>query len=590
MIYRALMELAEREGLLSDTAYEPKPLDYIVTLGPGGAFLGLLVPRQQLPASRKGVAPKERPTVRPIPRRTVRPGTRPPAEFLVDNPTFVFGVDPTGRFSENELARRKEAFLGRIGEAADALPDCSSLRAVREFLRAGIPVEVHTLLTGGSEKERKAVTGALFAFQYQPSGAGMCVHDEAPVKRYFTQAQEVVGPEDRIGQCLVTGKSEQVLTRLHANPKGIPPVAKTKGGVPLTSVNADSFVSYGLRDVGCATTSRTANVAIDIALTRLLDRAYQTPQGTALAKQHVQISPDTVVVYWTRKEAALDFMSMIDDVDPEEVGNLLRSPHKEFTAPIEDMTAFYALVLSGMTGRGAVRSFLETTVRDVSANVERYRAEAEIVRPFKDRAGGYPLQELRRSLVARGDLELLPSPLATQLYLCILDGSPFPRSVLDAAVRRNHAGDVEPGRLAPRCSLLKAYFTRNRKERISVALDTSRTDPPYRLGRLLAAVDKTQQDALGSVNATLVDRYYGAASSTPAAVFPTLLRRYQVHLGKLRREDPGLAVDREELVQEIVSDLVLFPPTLGLENQGLFALGFYHQRQHFIYEKRGGLR
>jgi len=79
-----------------------------------------------------------------------------------------------------------------------------------------------------------------------------------------------------------------------------------------------------------------------------------------------------------------------------------------------------------------------------------------------------------------------------------------------------------------------------------VSLDLDNREPGYLLGRLLAVIDHVQQDALGGVNATLVDRYYGSASSTPAVVFPGLLRRSQHHFAKLRKESPGLAVVREK--------------------------------------------
>lgn len=115
-----------------------------------------------------------------------------------------------------------------------------------------------------------------------------------------------------------------------------------------------------------------------------------------------------------------------------------------------------------------------------------------------------------------------------------------------------------------------------------MSLDTERPDPAYRLGRLFAALEKAQEDALGSVNASIRDRFYSSASATPAAVFPRLLRTYQHHLGKL---EGGLKVVREKLVQEILDPMKNFPPQLGLADQGLFALGYYHQRQAFFTKK-----
>jgi CRISPR-associated protein Csd1 len=147
---------------------------------------------------------------------------------------------------------------------------------------------------------------------------------------------------------------------------------------------------------------------------------------------------------------------------------------------------------------------------------------------------------------------------------------------------KTRSGARDERRFAARTSLIKAYLIRNCNQEVGMSLQVDKPDPPYRLGRLLALLDKLQQDSLGDVNATIVDRFYGSASSTPAAILPALIRRAQHHMGRLRREKPGLAVKREKLLQEIVSTIHGFPRTLNLENQGLFALGFYHQRQAFF--------
>lgn len=590
MIYQALLELAQREDLLQDTAYEPKPVHYLIALGEDGELLDVLEPRDPPPLDRKG-RPKGKPTpkVRPIPRRSDRTsGDR--AEFLVDKAEYIFGIDPKGSSQPKKLANRRRLFREAVEEASRQIPESLGLRAVTRFVAREPPERIRTLLSGEKEADRSGLAGALFAFVYQPDGGTACVHEQAAVKDYFRKRRDA--EDAKVGQCLVTGRTDVPLARLHAKPKGIPPRRLTGGGVPLTSVNAEAFRSYGLEDIGGAPVSRVANDAIEFALNRLLDPSYPKPGGGSFPRQSIEISPNTVVVYWTKDAAALDFVQGIEGRDPEEVAELLRSPFKGYTPPLEDPTDFYALSLSGMTGRAIVRSFLHSTVRDVAAAVDRYREEARVVRPYERNPGGYPLAEIRRALVARGDLASMPPMLGTDLYIDILWGLPFPRAVLDAAVRRNRAHDFhwdsmrrDFRRLGPRCSLLKAYLNRNLKEEIHVSLDAARTDTPYRLGRLLAAVDKVQQDALGGVNATIVDRYYGAASSTPASVFPTLLRRFQNHLGKLRRDKTGLAINRERLVQEIFDELKDFPLTLDLKDQGVFALGFYHQRQSFFTKK-----
>ena len=119
-----------------------------------------------------------------------------------------------------------------------------------------------------------------------------------------------------------------------------------------------------------------------------------------------------------------------------------------------------------------------------------------------------------------------------------------------------------------------------------MSLDTANENPGYLLGRLFSALESAQRAALGpSVNATIKDRFYGAASATPATIFPVLLRNAQNHFGKIRKTKRGLAISIETQIGEIIEKLDSdFPKTLGLENQGRFAIGYYHQRNQ-IFKK-----
>jgi len=113
-------------------------------------------------------------------------------------------------------------------------------------------------------------------------------------------------------------------------------------------------------------------------------------------------------------------------------------------------------------------------------------------------------------------------------------------------------------------------------------LDVERSEPAYHMGRLFAALEKLQEDALKGINATIKDRYFSAASMTPASVFPRLIRLSQHHLAKL---DTGPKIHRERNIQEICGKLSEFPSHLNLRDQGLFAIGYYHQRQNFFTKK-----
>lgn len=113
-----------------------------------------------------------------------------------------------------------------------------------------------------------------------------------------------------------------------------------------------------------------------------------------------------------------------------------------------------------------------------------------------------------------------------------------------------------------------------------VQLQSNHPEPAYHCGRLLAVLESIQRGALGDINATIVDRFYGTASTAPASVFGRLLRGAQPHLSKLRRDRPAAGYALQERLEEVLAALPAFPTTLNLKQQGLFALGYYHQRAH----------
>ena len=174
----------------------------------------------------------------------------------------------------------------------------------------------------------------------------------------------------------------------------------------------------------------------------------------------------------------------------------------------------------------------------------------------------------------------------------ILAGTPYPATLLQAALRRIHAGIRRKGsdrveRVTPEiAALLKAYLNRyyrfyenNEFKEVAMGLDKNRTSIGYQLGRLFAVLEKIQEEANPGLNATIRDRFYGAASSTPVTVFGRLLNLQKHHLGKITNR--GKVIFFEGLASEVVGKIDDFPAHLGLHEQGLFAIGYYHQRQDF---------
>ena len=171
----------------------------------------------------------------------------------------------------------------------------------------------------------------------------------------------------------------------------------------------------------------------------------------------------------------------------------------------------------------------------------------------------------------------------------ILTGAPYPATLLQAVLRRIKSDTVN--RVKPvRAALIKAYLNRllcsrgdyNEKEVLQVGLDTSQLSIGYHLGRLFAVLEKIQEEANPAINATIRERYYGAACSSPVSVFPTLMRLKNYHLAKLHK---GRKTNLEILISEIVGHFDDFPSHLDLHKQGKFAIGYYHQRQDLFTKK-----
>ena len=170
----------------------------------------------------------------------------------------------------------------------------------------------------------------------------------------------------------------------------------------------------------------------------------------------------------------------------------------------------------------------------------------------------------------------------------ILAGRPYPSALLTGVLRRvqiEGLADKESRKdyrdaQHRRCAIIRACLIRNHTLEVPVALDTDRTDPPYLLGRLFAVLERIQENALGDINRTIKDTYYGSASTTPAAIFPRLIALSRHHLNKI--EQRGQRVKREQELGSVIEGLAAFPPTLAPVGQGLFAIGYFHQRQSYF--------
>jgi CRISPR-associated protein Csd1 len=181
----------------------------------------------------------------------------------------------------------------------------------------------------------------------------------------------------------------------------------------------------------------------------------------------------------------------------------------------------------------------------------------------------------------------IPANISRSMMAAALTGAAFTPYLLYQAVRRNQA---EQGITRPRAVLIKmALLSQNLfdlKEDDMIELEQTNREPAYLCGRLLAELENIQKEAVPGAKATLVDRFFGTASSAPASVFGNLMRGAQPHLSKLRKEKPKIYAATQTRLEEIQEALPFFPKVLTMQEQGLFSLGYYHQRAAIAAIKR----
>jgi CRISPR-associated protein Csd1 len=604
MILEALLELAEHEELVPDPDYELKSVPWLVRVPVKGEAVRLEDTRTTIPARGTKTSKPQAKNFR-VPRQPIRT-SGDKAFFLCDKPEYALGVDVTSdaasRRPREKLAARFALFRAQLGECLRATGD-EGVRAVAALL--------DDLATGRLKVDLPddCGPGDLIAFVYAPDGDRL-VHERPAVREWWSAQRQAAGPSTDRRRCIVTG--DQI------GEPGLFPLIKrvpggTASGVALVSFNAGAFESHGWKGNENAPISRAAAEAAGTALNRLVHPAFPDPRsetlGQPLARRHVRLASDTVACYWAdRSEAAgfLEFFGTEMDPDPAVVGEMIESP-RTGRMPGVDEARFYALILTGTQGRAIIRGWIQETVGEVKEHLQWYWTDLEIVRNTPPPKGKqlplrFPQRTLLTALAPFGRFEDVPAALATDLFRAALSGERYPLAALQKALERARAeiGRTEWAdlyRRDARAALIKAVLIRNFKKELTPAMNAENTEPGYLLGRMMAVLERLQQIALGTdVNATVIDRYFGAASATPQSVFPRLLKNARHHARKAEdTPQAGTAMWLDRQLDETAGKLKVdrraygpgagFPTHLPLEQQGLFVLG-YHQQRHWLWMKK----
>lgn len=479
--------------------------------------------------------------------------------FMWDNTGYVLGAD------NKENAERSLQYFSTFKKLHHVLGDKlddEGMDAVLRFLDSWKPDETSKLPYWGE------MAGMNLVFQLD--GDRQYMHERPKVQEaWLRYCQE--DDSDQVATCLVSGR-QAAIARLHPDIKGVRG-AQTKGAA-LVSFNLDAFLSYGKKQNFNAPVSEGVAFAYTTALNHLL--RFQS-------RQKVQLG-DATTLFWTERESPVEgFMGVIldprdDSGDLKEIRDFLEAVRDGKEAPIvgDPGIKFYILGLSPNASRLSVRFWHVSTVGDISAKIGRHFKDLAIVRSYdNDREFPGMWELLRETAVLRKSDNISPV-LAGAVIRSILTGAAYPQSMLTAVMNRLRA-DHSVNYL--RAALIKAYLVRkhritNRPMEVSMALDRETTNTAYRLGRLFAALEKAQRDAIPGASATIKDRFYGSASAMPRTVFPQLLRLAQHHIQKA---EYGRSTDKT--IEEIMQGVQEFPAHLSLDDQGMFALGYYHQRQ-----------
>jgi len=502
------------------------------------------------------------------------------AAFLWDKAEYVFGVAPKNKkeitaeddikwkITDKSIAKN-EAFRKLHEEIAQTVND-PDLHSLVNFLGQWNP-ETFSEFTDANEM----VNGN---FVFQILGNTSYLHEKGTLKKYWQQRQAEEKSES--GICMLTGDYVPI-AKLHTGLKGIP--GAQSSGASLVSFNIESFCSYGKTAKDQSFNSpvgRQSAFAYATLLNHLLSKG---------SKQKIQIA-DATTVFWAEKDNSFEsvFGAMLsprkDDGFSKEIETFLKTVQKGGKPDgIHTEQKFHVLGLSPNAARVSVRFWHVNTVDEISRQLALHFEQIELPRQF-DSQQKYPgLWHLLIETATQHKSENIPPNLSGPLTMAILKGTPYPVSMLSILLSRMR---VEKNPNFYNCSMIKAILIRNYKQEVTVSLDRTRTDTGYVMGRLFAVLEKIQEESAGgNLNATIKDRYFASASTNPAVTFPVLIRLSQNHQKKLKSEKPGLMVVREKILGEIMGMLEDFPKFLKLEEQGLFAIGYYHQYQNFFVKK-----
>ncbi len=610
MILQSLTELFERIQAEEDNPYGvPTPgysvqnITFRIILNPDGSLADIQDARKPKPETTKSGQTK----IKLVPNQTLLPGEgKPPGSginpcTLWDNTAYLLGYkkpDKDPAKTAKEAARALETLAATKAHYITLTAGQShpTLIAIRDFYEKHWTAERAAEWT--TQLDDFAATG-FGVFRVLPGHKD--AHEEREIKDWLATLQPAAKTTtEPTGFCLVTGK-ELPIARLHDPAiKGVNGAAP--GGAKLASFNLNPFESYAKEQSYNAPVSESAVFAYCNALNALLS-------GPQSYRHRVTIG-DVTAIFWTEKESKTEslFAQFLNgDINPEKETvttedetqhrqlqaflNILRQGGGASIAELEDDpdTKFYLLGLSGNVTRLVVRFWQVSTIGQMLGNLRDHFQNLSLARkkdphPFWEPE--FPSAQRLLDQTARERKAIAPL-LGGQLMQSILHRTPYPMTLLQGVMNRLRANDPVDYLKA---AILKAYLNRNHlikptDKQMTAAIDPTRKEPAYHLGRLFAVYETAQKHAHDwKLERTIRETMYSSASATPLSVFGRLERLHHHHTAK-KSHPYGSSDSYVDIVSEIEQHFkggsTPYPATLDLIGQSLFAVGYYHQLQYF---------
>lgn len=606
MILQALVRcyeaLAER-GELEKEGWSPVKVSWGLELDADGQVKSLLLMGG---TDAKG---KQIPRVMKLPD-PVKRSSGVAANFLCDNSAYVLGVDAKGK-----PERTRECFAACARKHQDVLKDVRhpTAKAILNFFERwkpenaachpAIQPNLETLLKGGN----------IVFVTHDAEGELQLAQDVPEIRRAWDEAY-AKSDDAVMGRCLVTGE-EGPIAILHPSIKGV--MGAQSSGASLVSFNAPAFESYGKESARDnqgqgrnAPVGKYAAFAYGAALNYMVGHA----------DFHGRLG-DTTLVYWAEgAEPAYGsaFMAMMgmggedkNEITQKELSGVLTALCQGHTVkwanvPLKPENRFYILGLAPNASRLSVRFFLQDSFDAFVKHYQKHQERLNIVRPAFDERETLSMWALLRETAIKNPNKPpeFQRQLVEEMLNAILTGSPYPSTLFtQVEIRIRAEKEINRGKAA----IIKAYLWRNVAKRqkdqkhiyeevLGVALNESKTtDLPYRLGRLFAVLEALQLEAFrdnnnrdSKPNTTIKDQFFSSACATPVVAFPIIVDRAQKYLRKLKAKNKeGLARYYSDMMDDIIGNFEekRYPAHLSLEDQGVFQIGYYHQRQRMYAKK-----